>query len=246
MSTPGPRVTQDVAIQDQTSELINLYLYRNDVQPNLTSSAAVGDKVLNIDTNAGLVNGEAITLFEGVRHSQCIIQASSATTVTVTPPVDFAYTTAASIEVGRWNMNVNGSVTAQTFAVHPPPGIDMDVYELRFSMQDGTAMDASKFGGISALTNGIVVQFKNGFTKNLGVIVNNAGFIEQGFRTEYDDRAGGTGLYAYTGYANGPGHYGVAVRLEGATVDEFRVVVQDNLTGLSNLNFTIGGHAVVH
>lgn len=244
MSFPGGQKVQDVLQQDTTSELVNLYMIRADTTLTLTASPALDATTISVSDASAVVDGEALNFYEGVRFSQCIVQSHTANSVTFTPPIDFAYTTAAEVITGPWNMNVSGTPAAPAeFFVKPPPGASFDIYTLRFSMTDSVAMDSAKFGGITALANGVVVRFEDGFTKNLGVIVNNLGFREQGFVTQYDDKAP-AGVYGFSGEANGPVTYGTAPRLSGDNPDMFMILVQDDLTGLDSINFTVGGHVV--
>ena len=110
-------------------------------------------------------------------------------------------------------------------------------------MQDGAAMDGIMFGGIAALTKGIVINVENGITKNHAIIVNNTGFYEHGFNIEYDDRAGGSGVYTIRGVKNVHSGNGVSLRISGIA-DFFKLIIRDDLTGLTQFVMTVAGHIV--
>lgn len=54
---------------------------------------------------------------------------------------------------------------------------------------DDGSMDDGKFGGMSQLANGIRFGINDGWEKNLAVVVNNLGFAEIGFSTQYASKA---------------------------------------------------------
>ncbi len=58
-------------------------------------------------------------------------------------------------------MNVDGSVTPVDFDINPPPDRAVVLDSLHFVLQ-GTNMTPSKFGGLTALTNGIALQILEG------------------------------------------------------------------------------------
>ena len=146
---------------------VDIYLYRNETTLTISSDTNVDDIVINVVSTAGLVAGEAITFYEGINISQNLIISFTATTVTISAPLDIAYTTAAIVECGPWNMAVDGSVTEQTFSVKAPPLADLDIHSISGSMLASTpaSMDDGKFGGIAALTNGILIKYTDGIHK---------------------------------------------------------------------------------
>lgn len=223
------------------AEPADYYLYQTVFTPVLTSDAVIGDKVLNVDSTVGAVVGQAVTLYEGERMHQNILISSTANTITIASCIDYAYTTSALIEVGTWNMAVNGSITAQTFKIKAPTGRDIHIHTINCSILDSTAMDDGLFGGIAQLTKGMVWRFVNGFTKHLAVIVNNLGFWEIGFSSSYSDKAP-AGQYGFRARRDIEGINGVIIMLENNA--EFQVIIQDDLTDLDLVAVTINGHFV--
>lgn len=226
---------------DNLARIKDLYFYRTDATPTITSNTSVGDTTINIDSNTGITNGEAITFYEGVRVFQSIVVSTTATTVVIASPLDFAFTTAATVESGPWNMNLDGSVTTEEFCIKPPPGACLRITRLSVNMQDGTAMDSGMFGGISALTNGFFFQVRNDCTNNVGLFVNNIGFKEQGFETDYDPKAP-SGTYGVTHSKKLEEANGAVICLDGNLGCEICAEIRDDLTGLTMINATISGY----
>jgi hypothetical protein len=234
-----------VNIQDQTSEVIDLYACRVNGTTTLTANIAIDSTSLVVTSATGAVVGECINIREADRYFQSIVTNIAGTTITIGSPTDSAFTTAAQVCFGTWNHNVNGSVTEQVFFLCPPPEAVYDIYGMSISIEDNAVMYESTFGGIPALTNALVARIEDGYEKNLFLISNNAGFREYGFVTEYPDKVP-AGTYAF--WADKSFHIdnGVALRLNGATNDKIKIIVRDNLTALIKMAVTIHGHKVTN
>jgi len=72
---------------------------------------------------------------------------------------------------------------------------------------------------------------------------NNAGFREYGFKVDYNTKAP-SGQNGYNGSKHIRKNNGVAIRLYGDTNDTLQIIVQDDLTALTKVAFTIQGHVV--
>ena len=233
-----------VNIQDQHTEGVCLYLYRTDATPTLTSSIAIDDTVFDIDDNANISDGDAITLFEGIKFYQSLVVSSTATTVTVATPCDKIYTVAASIEVGPWNMAVDGSTVSQTFHIHPPPGVDFDIYTITISGLDDLGMDSTTFLGIvDGITNGVVIRAVNGTIKNMGLFVNNLGLEEFGYSMRFPP-INKKSEYGMVARKNIRESNGISIRLRGADEDTIEVIIRDALQSQSLMAVIMNGHVV--
>lgn len=219
------------------------YLYKLVTTQTITSNVTIGDTVINVADTTGVVVGHAITFYEGQFMYQSIVKATTGTSITLSSPIDFAYTTAAIVETGLWNMAVDGSSTPQIFYIKSPPAASIHIHTINCSMLDSTAMDDGLFGGIPALTNGIIFKFVNTIVKNLALIVNNLGFWEIGFTTDYSLKAP-SGQYGFKARRFVPDINGTAVFLTFVDHAQFQVIIQDNLTDLDLLSCTINGHMV--
>jgi len=232
-----------VNIQDQHSESVDLYLHLDTAQPTLTSPIAVDEVVFDIDSNAGIAGGDAITIHEGAFFYQALVVSSTALSVTVSTPCDKVFTVDADMYIGAWNMAVDGTVP-KTFEVHPPPSLEFDIYSITISGLSETQMDGTTFLGIAdGITNGLLLRVVDGQTKNLGLIVNNLGFEEFGYLTTYLG-ANKKSEYGMLSMKHVRDDNGVSIRLNGTTVDKFEAIIRDNLASESLMAVIIHGHVV--
>jgi len=106
-------------------------------------------------------------------------------------------------------------------------------------------MDDAKFGGITALSKGIVVRVKDGYMKNIFYARSNNDLREQTFDVVYADKApaGQYGLGCRRTF-NGQEKNGVTIRLDGSSNDQLQIYLQDNLTGLTKMSIIAQGHVV--
>jgi hypothetical protein len=220
-------------------------LYKIETTPVLTSSITEGDTVLNIDDNAGVTNGRSITIYEGINFSQSIVKSTTAppsATVTVQGPIDKSYTTDAIVEIGNWNLNANGTLGSPViFQVGPSPNTSFHITSIGVNIIDNSVMDSGKFGGITALANGFILQRDNTVLENLLLAVNNIGFAEQGYDTTYDDKAP-AGKYGVRHRFDVLKRSGIGIELLGNTSDKIKAIIQDDLTDLTQITCTISGH----
>jgi hypothetical protein len=232
-----------VNIQDQTSDSVNLYLHTEEATPSLNVDALKETTTITVDSVTNISIGDAITIYEGMFHYQSIIVGINGNNIVLSTSLDRDFTTDASIIVGKWNLNLNGSSTPINAYIWAPPTGSFDIYELICVITDNSDMDDSKFGSLNELTNGLSICKEDGDLKRLALITNNGGFYEQGFVTEYTDKAGG-GNYSFKTKKNYSITNGVAIRIDGTKNEMFRVSIRDNLTGLSKIVFIIQGHLV--
>jgi hypothetical protein len=116
---------------------------------------------------------------------------------------------------------------------------------MHFYIEDATAMNGATFGGIAALTRGVVVRSVNGVHKVHFNIKKNGDFGLHCDAVNYDDKAAGSSIWSITAVKrfNGQENQGVVIRLNSATSDQLQVIIQDDLTGLVVFHATAQGHA---
>ena len=237
--------TTDVAIQDQTTPDISLYL-GNDLDTfTLTANRSIDDEIFNIiTTGVTPVAGNFIFLKEGEGFTQVEIitvtpVAGNEYTIKIAIPLDFPYTTAAMGQLQTVNMNVDGSITPVKFDVDLTglnPGVKWDINRMIVTSTMTTAGDDGLFANLAKLTNGVYYRTKNGITKNLFNARENADFAdESGGDVTYPPRSGGGGTFGMRARItfNGLDKRGVAKRLYASTGDEFQSFVRDDLTAVS-------------
>lgn len=238
----------DVNIQDQTTQDIDLLLQQElNVGNLLAADTIIDDKQITLTAGHGAVVGNSVCFREGKSFTQEIITAVNVNLITLDSPLDKVYTTAADICIGNVNMAVNGSVTPVIFKIGPlPAGEDKwDLTRILGNITDDSVMDDSKFGGISALTNGIFFRRNNGVYKNLFNVKTNGELSLRMYDTKYSDKApAGTYGFSFRRTWAGQSKSGVTIRLDSADSDVFECVVQDDLTGLTTFKVAVQGHVV--
>lgn len=239
----------DVSIQDQTTKTVDIYaLMTKDDNLTLTEEVSVNDISIKVSNIITAIAGEAIEFIEGDNIMQAIIVSvvdnTTYRTINISTPLDYAYNNA-KIRTGSWNMNVDGSTENKTFSFRMTGYESIDIYTYIVSMEDNAVMYDSTFGGINALTNGLIARQVDGGINNLFTITNNGGFREAGYTLNYDSKVP-SGTYALFGVKNTSVLNGVARRLSGSENDEIQFIVRDDLTGITKLTFTAHGHIVIN
>lgn len=200
----------------------------------------VGDKLQISDDNGG----STITCFEG---TEVTILAIVGNVFTIDVSLSNDYTIGTDVKVVQINMNVNGSLTSPiTFSIEPfNTGNDLSLWQFTRSLINMThtaESDDSKFGGILALTNGIVLRTVDGSTGSIRNIVNiktNEDMKLLMYDLIYTDKAGG-GKYGTTGrWTFTKAEF--IVELDGRNGDKVELLIQDNLTSLTSFKIRLQG-----
>lgn len=230
-----------ISIKDQFTDSVDLYAHIDKALPLITADTNLYDESITVDSITNVNAGDVIIIYEGCRFYQSLVLSAAVLDINLASPLDFAFTTAAIVHVGAWNLAVDGSITPQIAHIVVPSLCKFNIYQLNISIIDNVVMDSAKFGGIAALTNGILFRVVNGTIKNLPLVVNNIGFSEQGCDINYDDKAP-AGVYGFQAKKNYPRVNGTSLRLNGDTNDKFECIIRDDLTDLTMFNISINGH----
>lgn len=244
-----------VNIQDQTTQVIDLHAHRNIAELTLVQNTTINTNTVVIAHNATVAVGQVICFKEDGRFSQAEVISIAADTpvagqdtLSLDTPMDYPYTiNAESVHNGDFNLNVNGDVTPVAFHISPPNNTEWDVVRMIIQIEDGTAMDSSKFGGLPALTKGVIMRKKDGTYYNLFNAKSNSDFAVHAYDISYDDKApaGVFGVRTRRTFG-GQSKNGVVVRLDGSAGDEFQAIIQDDLTGLTKFHLVVQGHIVTN
>lgn len=250
----------DVKIQDQSTEIIDLKLSRKLDDLTLLADTAIDDMTITVETTSEVPTTEmTICLKEGTAFYQ-------ARPVTVTSlggnqyslvmdtPLDFAFTTTGVCELTSTNLAVDGSVTPVVFRATPSgldDGVQWDIN--RFILLWGgegvttsdPAPDDGDFGVTGALTKGVYIRSRDGIVKNIFNAKTNGDFRARAYDVTYQP-ASKNGVYTVTVHRefNGQENNGVVIRLSAITNDEFELVVQDDLTGMTGGQMVVQGQVV--
>ena len=141
-------------------------------------------------------------------------------------------------------MNVVGSLASPVvFDVVPNPGKVLVLQTLVITIID-KAIKFNKFGGISALANGVKFEFKEGGNPAGEIpqspIKTNSQFYEAGLTSEIQTEE--TDLF--TAMFNFFTQSGTTLELAAARGEFIRMTVQDDLTGLTSFKVIIHGYEV--
>ena len=240
-------ILRDVFVKDQNTPIIDLYIHQHGNDILLASDTNIDDRVITLQPGHGVIVGNYIGLKEGVRFYEGQVLAVNINDITLDSPLDFAFTTAAGLQhIHIPDMNVNGSVDPVEFHIVPPTESKWNITRIIFLIEDNVTMDTSKFGGIPALTNGVLVRVKNDIFKNIFNIKTNGEFALRSFDISYDDRApaGVFGFRARVSFA-GRSKRGVVIALDGAKEDQIQIIIQDDLTGLTKFQAIAQGYEVL-
>src|SRR3990172_8022826 len=149
------------------------------------------------------------------------------------------------------NMNVDGSVTPVKFIIQPPVDEDYELVAMRLTLAD-TGMAYSSFGGIAALTNGLLIRIIGDFPAPDTVLIDildgipvkdNAQLSSHLIDRGVAEITGGT-LDLFTGSVRFADDINTNLILEGATNQRLEVLVQDNLTGLVYFYIKVLGYRI--
>ena len=238
----------EVAIQDQTTEPIDLFLvrYLNDV--TLSQNTVIDTYSFVAESGHNISVGNVICFQENKSFLQVFVTGVSGNNISINEPFDHIYTSNALVENTNPHLNVVGSPENPVVFRVSPKGLSdtsWDINWMMFHITDNVVMDDSTFGGLPKLTNGIVVRVMDGFVKNLFSVRYNGDFAHQMKSTQFVDRAP-TGEYGFRAYKtfNGQDYNGVVIRLKSNTSDTFEVIVRDDLSGLLEMHATIHGQVV--
>jgi hypothetical protein len=240
---------QDVNIQDQTSRVIVGYMSNETAATTLATLGAIDDTSFDVADATGFAVGQYLSIFSVADNRFYLAEVIGVlgVTITVDTPLDFAFPIGSFVTVGNRNMNVNGSVTPVVYGLRNTEetiGTTFDITRIIFTCLTLSAPDLAKFGDLAALTKGIVFRKKDGVYQNVFNAKTNADLknIMYDFQIQLAAGAAQDGFTGRLTFA-GQNKMGVAIRLEPG--EDIQLIVQDDLTGLTNFSIIAEGHEVV-
>lgn len=236
-----------VNLQDQHTEMVVIPLH---IEINsgalLAAPLAVDDTTISLNAGHGAAAGNILVVKEGAHYYFGTILSFAVDVATMDTPVDHVLTTGASVCVGDSNLNKSGTLATPVVAhLAPVTEASWDITRLHVSITDNVAMDSGKFGGIAALTNGVVLRAINGNSKNIANAKTNGDLALYASAYEYDPKAP-AGVYGFMSHHvfGGQPHVGVVLRIIGQDNDRIEVLIQDDLTALTAVRVVAIGHVV--
>ena len=240
-----------VSIQDQTTEPIDA-LFNQSIS-NFTLDADTvesTDIVLNYEFEAagghGIAPSDEVLLLDVIadRVLQAVVISVVTNTITIDRPIDHAFPSATTLgRIVTSEMAVVGSLAVPQIYTFRAGVMPVDAVRFLLTMTHTTAATDDQFGGITALTNGLVFRIYNGLHKTTFNFKSNRDIRQFCYDVNYSDKAGpslhGTSSRISFG---GQDKHGVVLRTSGDSVIQW--VVQDDLTGLTSLVASVQGHIV--
>lgn len=207
-------------------------------------AASTGDTLINVaDTTGFLVDdllricNTAETVCE--RSHFHITAVDPGVSLTLDRPLDNDYEIGDDVIEMQIGMNVVGTLSSPISFKLEPIGVERwQITRILPTMLDDTAMDDGKFGGLSALINGVTLRtFINGVFRTLTNWKLNADLKDDMFDVTYSAKApagqhGLSGRWTFTKAE-------FVVDLNGATGDYLEILIQDDISEL--LDFEIKG-----
>lgn len=244
------RSVSETYIQDQTTPTVILPFNKIRATTTLSSSASIDSYSVIVTSSTGMLVGDIFIIFSSAdnKYYQGHILSIATNTITLDTPLDFAFPSGSNVEFGVTNMNVDGSVTPQIFGVRglsTPSGIasTFDITRIIFKCETATAVSLAKFGDLTKLTRGLQFRLKNGtHQNNIFNVKSNGELGGISYDLNLYVASGPQGQDGFTSRLtfNGQNRMGVVLRIPLGTDLEF--LVQDDLTGLTNLEVTAEGH----
>jgi len=247
----GPLNEANDAVLVETKNVVRFGIVTH-VYGDVTAQSTVAVAIVSQDRDIVLVDstgflvGDSITnLVAASDRTFPTIVAIVGNTITLDKLIDGSYPIGTIIEAVPVEMNVLGVPASPTiFKVKPPIGQVWHLTRVMITMTHSSAGDMGKFGGIPALTYGLLGRVLSG-----GSFISytnwkaNSDMGRDMYDIRFDARSGGGGDFGTTcrfTFTN----LGTAIELDGNDGDELQFLVQDDLTGLDS--FEIGVQGNIH
>lgn len=229
---------------DVNSKMVNEHIRRaTGITDTLAAAAASGDQLITVtDGSQFAVNGHFV-INEGDKHDHgmFLITGISVDDLSIDKPLESGYGIGAEVVSVVNSMNVNGAVTPVIYSRSPPADEIWHIYRLTVAMTHTSQPSDDLFGDLAKLAKGLVIRQENGAIRNLSVWRDNTDILEDtGVDLRYSAKSGG-GLFGTAARWTFK-RAGTVLTLDGTTGDSVKAIVQDNLSGLSDLEIKLQGH----
>lgn len=223
---------------------VDLFMYSLKVSLTLNTIPNIGDVVLHVDDTAGISVGNVITMFCCKRYYQSLVIGVTPTTVNLASPIDYRYDLSTVVEVGDWQLNVDGLSEPQAFYVRAPLKNNFYIFSMHIVIRDSGQMQLDKFGSLDGLSNGMLLRLRNNELKNLWIITNHSGIYEYGFHLDVHNQYVGAAIkgFALMAYKDLQKENGSVVPLIGVENDYLELLIRDDLRSLTDFTVTVHGH----
>jgi hypothetical protein len=224
---------------------VNHHFWRESgASTTLTVAVTAGDTSFTVADSTGIVTGNELILRNATHqedHHLDVVNVA-ANVITVNRPIDVNYEIGDAVIEIEYNMAATiGSLASPiSYKIKPLANERFQITRILLSMLDQTAMDDAKFGGISALTNGVAVRvFTDSAFRTYTHWQSNSDLKDDMYDVEYSDKAP-AGFYGLAGrWTFTKGEF--VADLDGANGDYLEILIQDDLTDLDDFNIKAQG-----
>lgn len=215
-----------------------------DNQQIIAVNTADEDTVIQLTEALAAYEDKFIYLKDGLRFYAGEVMAvdTDLDTITVNPPLDFAFTTDSYVDIGITDMAVDGSVTPVIFKLQPLTGHRWIINDVLLHIEDATKMFDNLFGGLAALTNGVFFHQETDIHLNVGTFKRNSDFALATSKFQFTNTAGASGVYGLL-------VSGIFMESAGSLLldrytrnDIMTVAIRDDLRGLNSFRVTARGY----
>jgi len=239
-----------VNLQDQTSPVYSFFL-RNVINTvTLANPTVIDSRDITLSPWHGVLVWETIVIKEWIDYYQWDVLSVNVNIITLDTPLDRVFPTSSLCERCLTNMNVDWSVTPKIFYTSPIglTNVEIDVTKINFHIQDSSKADGGTFWGLPELIKWVVLRQKDGKIKNYLNIKSNWDLAHHCDNLQIDPAA--TWTWQYNVYATmifaGQANSWVVVRLKWNDGDRLEVIIQDDLTWLTELHVVAHWHIVTN
>lgn len=158
-----------------------------------------------------------------------------------TDPKKGNFTNLALTNSGSSDLNIDGSGSPVSFIAEPSDNKNFILFRLILVME-GANMSWKKYGGISALTNGVLIKVtEDGVERELTIdpIKRNRDFIWYAYDISLDSAVTNVLRMRWT-FARS----GTVFTLKDNTSDNFKIIIQDDLTGIDYFKAIVQGYEI--
>lgn len=246
----GPYKTFKGAVNIHAAEvhtrLVNeLFHLHTGIINTLAVDVNSGDTAIQLVNATGFPAGSVLQINDGQIETTfpIITDLPGGNVLTLDRPLDFGYLTGNQVEIVHTDLRTTvGSLAAPVIhKIMPAPGEIWYINRIIITMTHTVEATDDKFGGITALTNGIVLRANvNGQFGSFTNWKTNGDIIGDMYDVRYSDKAGPS-LFG-TSARGSFSRIGVSVRLDGNVGDFLDVLVQDDITGQSSFFINAQGY----
>jgi hypothetical protein len=250
----GPYKTLDDAVNvhdaDPHRAVFNQFLhFDTTTTTTLDGDVLKGANQINLTDATDFAVGTELKIENGAPEPVFfIIKVLVGTLATLDTPLTFDHPSGADVTKIHTNLAEPGLTTAASladpvlFTSHIAPGTIVHLNSMTVVMIDGSAMDFTTFGGVTALVNGIVLRAQSG-----GVVASftnwkaNLDMNSDAFPVQYQPKAGG-GEFGLSAIYQIKSATGAIVFLNGSLNDTFEALAQESLEENTKIQIKLQGH----